>query len=249
MYNSLPKIDLAQLTEAHGKQAVAREFHSAYAGLGFGAVVNHGIDRHLLNSLFDASKRFHALPLADKMKVELNSSHRGYIPIDTSTDVNSTLADVTRPNQSESFMMMREDAADSAPVRQHAYLAGANQWPELEGFRDTLTAANDAFTALARTLLDITCFALNVTPSRLLPAFECPTTWLRLLHYPPQPASYDGYGSAPHTDFGCLTLLAQDNVSGLQVKTTKIGGSMSSRILTQSSSMSGICCTAGAMAF
>jgi isopenicillin N synthase-like dioxygenase len=218
VHNSLPKIDLALLTESHGKRAIARDFRSAYAGLGFGAVVNHGIDRHLLNRLFDASRRFHALPLADKMKVELNSVHRGYIPIDTSTDVNSTLADVTKPNQSESFMMMREDAADSAPVQQQAYLAGANQWPELEGFRTALVAANDAFASLARTLLGIACLALNVAPSRLLPAFECPTTWLRLLHYPPQPSDYDGYGSAPHTDFGCLTLLAQDNVAGLQVK-------------------------------
>jgi isopenicillin N synthase-like dioxygenase len=40
------------------------------------------------------------------------------------------------------------------------------------------------------------------------------------LHYPPLPegSPTDLYGSAPHTDFGCLTILAQDNVGGLQVQ-------------------------------
>ena len=54
----------------------------------------------------------------------------------------------------------------------------------------------------------------------LLAAFDQPTTWLRLLHYPPQdPQSpEDEYGSAPHTDFGAITLLAQDDVGGLAVK-------------------------------
>ena len=153
------------------------------------------------------------------MEVALNSAHRGYIPINTSTDVNSKLAEVKQPNQSESFMIMREDTADSAPVTSGAYLAGPNQWPALSGFQETLTEANTQLSAVARQLLEITCVALNVNPSQLLPAFDCPTTWLRLLHYPPQPPIADLYGSAPHTDFGCLTLLVQDEVAGLQVKT------------------------------
>jgi isopenicillin N synthase-like dioxygenase len=40
------------------------------------------------------------------------------------------------------------------------------------------------------------------------------------LHYPslPSDSPADLYGSAPHTDFGCLTFLAQDNIGGLQVQ-------------------------------
>ena len=43
-----------------------------------------------------------------KNSVALDHNHRGYIAINTSTDVNSKLADVKKPNQSESFMMMRK---------------------------------------------------------------------------------------------------------------------------------------------
>ena len=52
-----------------------------------------------------------------------------------------------------------------------------------------------------------------------LDAFHTPTTWLRLLHYHSRSWAFQEgiYGSAPHLDFGCLTLLAQDEVGGLQV--------------------------------
>ena len=54
----------------------------------------------------------------------------------------------------------------------------------------------------------------------LMSAFEIPTIWLRLLMYPacPEKAEGDLYGYAPHADFGCLNLLAQDQTGGLQVK-------------------------------
>ena len=48
--------------------------------------------------------------------------------------------------------------------------------------------------------------------------FEKPTTFLRLLHYPTQPEEIGLFGSAPHTDYGYITLLAQDEVGGLEVQ-------------------------------
>jgi isopenicillin N synthase-like dioxygenase len=40
------------------------------------------------------------------------------------------------------------------------------------------------------------------------------------LRYPPHPGTFDGtlYGAAPHTDYGILTLLAQDDTGGLEVR-------------------------------
>jgi isopenicillin N synthase-like dioxygenase len=47
-----------------------------------------------------------------------------------------------------------------------------------------------------------------------------PTTWLRLLHYPSLNIEdpEDLFGSNPHIDYGFITILAQDEVGGLQVR-------------------------------
>lgn len=212
-FTEIPVIRLGQRPDAE----IAADFRTAYGTTGFGYITEHGIDPDLIAALFDASRRFHALPMEQKMAVAVDRSHRGYIPINTSTDVNSTLATVTKPNQSASFMMMREGKV----TRPEEYLSGPNRWPELEGFREVLEAYAGAMTALGNRLMKIALQAAEVTNINVMHAFDTPTIWLRLLHYPLQPAASpeDLYGSAPHTDFGCLTLLVQDDVGGLQVKT------------------------------
>lgn len=215
----VPVIDIGATPGSDAYSTVVEQFKSAYTKLGFGMVVNHGIPPATTQALFNASKTFHALPTATKMKYALDENHRGYIPINTSTDVNSTLAEVKKPNQSESFMIMREDTADSTPVKQGAYLAGANQWPGLPDFRIALENYLQAITPVAQQLTAIAAAAIGVNNETMQALFNPPTTWLRLLHYPPCPASSpdDLFGSAPHTDFGALTLLSQDDVGGLQV--------------------------------
>ncbi|MBB5514362.1 isopenicillin N synthase-like dioxygenase [Rubricella aquisinus] len=214
-FSDIPVIDISA---RHGPEraSLAQRFVEVYGSVGFGYITGHGIPNALIDGVFEASRAFHALPREAKMAVELDANHRGFIPIDTSTDVNSTLAEVTKPNQSESFMMMREDAAGTP-----GYLSGPNQWPDLPGFRDALEAYNAALSALGAEMMVLVLEGLGVPPGPVMDGFAPPTTWLRLLHYPPRPAdaAEDLYGSAPHTDFGCLTILAQDGVGGLQVQT------------------------------
>lgn len=215
----IPVLDVSPIfaADSKGYDALVREFARAYGETGFGYIVNHGIEPDLCDAVFTANRDFHAQSLAQKMEVELNATHRGYIRINTSTDVNSSLAEVTKPNQSESFMMMREDAVADPEV----FLSGPNQWPDMPGFRGTLEAYTRAMSDLGNRLMQVALRAAGANPGDIMHAFETPTTWLRLLHYPPRPdhAPGDLYGSAPHRDFGCLTLLAQDPVGGLQVQT------------------------------
>ncbi|MAI58548.1 MAG: 2OG-Fe(II) oxygenase [Rhodobacteraceae bacterium] len=213
---TIPIIDIAKLTKEQSEVDLQLAIFEAYHDFGFAYIVNHGIDPVLVDTVFDASKRFHKLPKAEKMKVALDHKHRGYIAINTSTDVNSKLARVKKPNQSASFMMMREDTVEDPNV----YLSGPNQWPELENFREALEAYSEAMEGLGRRLLELSICSAGATDLSVLSAFDRATIWLRLLYYPPvsKETSSDVYGSAPHTDFGCLTLLAQDNVGGLQVQ-------------------------------
>ena len=218
-FTEIPVLDASPLSRG-APEEMAEPFAKAYGEPGFAYIVNHGVRDALVDRVFAASAAFHALPPEAKTAVALDANHRGFIPINTSTDVNSKLADVKRPNQSESFMMMREDGPDAPDVRAGAYLAGPNQWPDLDGFRADVTAYHDALTDLGRKLMAVAALSIGADPAELAPAFARPTTWLRLLHYPPtDPAESDLYGSAPHTDFGCLTILAQDDVGGLQVQT------------------------------
>lgn len=230
-FTDIPVLDVHALStnDPTGMTNLAEAFLNAYGTTGFGYIVNHGIAPNVIEAVFEASRRFHALSASAKMAVELNHLHRGFIPINTSTDVNSKLAEVKKPNQSESFMMMREDGPDSPDVLAGAYLAGSNQWPSPDPvlgsgrgtFRQAVTAYHDSLSELARKLMALAALAIGAEPERILAAFERPTTWLRLLHYPPRPPASpsDLFGSAPHTDFGCLTILAQDDVGGLQVQT------------------------------
>ena len=216
-FTEIPVLDLAPLIEGGETTQLADAFARAYGETGFAYIINHGIDPALRASVFEASKRFHALPAADKQALALDASHRGYIAINTSTDVTTDLAEVTKPNQSASFMIMREDEAADAEV----YLSGPNQWPELDGFRKVCEAYIQAMTTLGQQMMGLALDAIGAEDRSILEAFDPPTLWLRLLHYPPMPpqSPEDLYGSAPHKDFGCLTLLAQDDVGGLQVQT------------------------------
>lgn len=222
--SNLPIIDLAPLQtgDEAGLRQVAQRIDEVYSVLGFGYLANHGLPASLINDLFQASAQFHALPREVKLAIEINEFHRGFIPINTSTDTTTKLAKVTKPQQSESFMMMHELTDDDPDVRAGAFLAGPNQWPAvLPEFRTTVRAYHTALCDLSRQLVRAVAVALHLPPDTLTPHFTRPTTFLRLLYYPPQPPQSpdDLYGSSPHTDYGFLTLLLQDEVGGLQVRT------------------------------
>lgn len=220
----IPIIDLRPLLEhaPDGLQQVAEQFRRAYSEVGFSYIINHGVPQDLINETFEAHRRFHALPPEEKMQIAVNAWHRGYIAINTSTDVTTTLAEVSRPNQSESFMMMHEYAPDDPDVLAGKPLAGPNQWPSsLPEFKNVVRNYNRTLQGLCESLLPAFSVALGGAADDMTSFFHRPTTFLRLLHYPPIPGARpdDLYGSAPHTDYGFITVLAQDDAGGLQVRT------------------------------
>ena len=131
MSSEIPIIDVGPAlgATAGGLQQVARHLDEVYSTVGFGFVINHGIPPQLIDDLFEASRRFHALPQPDKDAIAINDAHRGYIKMATSAIVTSSVAEVKAPSQSESFMVMHEVPADHPDVLSGTPLAGPNQWP------------------------------------------------------------------------------------------------------------------------
>ncbi len=215
-----PVIDFTGwLDDSAVERRIAREIDEAFCTIGFCYFTNIGVDPALREALFDASHRFHALPMEEKLKVSMNSFHRGYMAPDSETVQTSTVAKVTKPNFSESYMFMHEIAEDDGRYGRSVH--GPNQWPAgLPGFKESVLAYQAGMQAFCERLLRTFEIALDLPAHYFDPYFARPTTFLRLLHYPPRPATAvaDAAGIAPHTDFGFLTLLAQDDHGGLEVR-------------------------------
>lgn len=211
----IPKDRLPILDMSRSAEDFACALDTACEEIGFFYLTNHGVPEELLRRVFGQAARFHAEPLQKKAALAINAFHRGYIGA-SSYRHNDTLA----PNLSESLVIMHELPPDHPDVLAERALQGPNQWPELAGFRDTMLAYVSAMEEVGRTLLARFAVALELDRDHFEPSFREPTTFLRLLRYPPQAkaSAETQFGSAPHTDYGAITLLAQDDSGGLHVR-------------------------------
>ena len=71
---------------------------------------------------------------------------------------------------------------------------------------------------LAFKLLGLVALSLGLPENRFHGFFEDQTSFIRLNHYPPCPVPQLALGVGRHKDGGALTILAQDDVGGLEVK-------------------------------
>lgn len=220
-FNEIPIIDVGALYDGDRKckQALAATCRATLQEVGFAYIVNHDVPAALINRVRDESKKFFDRPMEDKKTLAMNAWHRGYMAPNSSTIVTSSVAENKKPNQSESFLVMHELAPDDPALLAGKPLQGPNQWPEEQ---PALRAAVQDYVAcmedLSRRLTELIALCLELPADYFQPYFERPTTFLRLLHYPPTPIEDGLFGSAPHTDYGFITLLAQDDIGGLQVR-------------------------------
>lgn len=222
-FSAIPVLDVSPLLYGNADEVrqVAESLRGYLETVGFVYVAGHGVPEDSVQAVREASRRFFALPEDEKLKIRIDRNFRGYLPIASSTIVTSSVAQVSKPNQSESLMIMHEVAADDPDAIAEKALQGPNQWPDegqVPGFRATMEDYVARMETLGRKLVSAISVALGMAPDDLDPWFEKPTTFLRLLHYPTQPQEEGLFGSAPHTDYGFITLLAQDDVGGLEVR-------------------------------
>ncbi|URE12304.1 2OG-Fe(II) oxygenase superfamily [Musa troglodytarum] len=192
---------------------------------GFFYVIDHGISQEFMDEVFAQSKKFFDLPTDDKMKLLRNEKHRGYTPIlDETLDPDHQI----NGDYKEGYYIGVEVHEDDPQAEKPFY--GPNLWPSadiLPGWRETMERYHKEALRVARAVARIIALALDLDagffdkPEMLGEAIAT----LRLLHYEGA-NQFKGkisnpekgvFGAGAHSDYGLITLLATDDVAGLQI--------------------------------
>ncbi|NBS43819.1 MAG: isopenicillin N synthase family oxygenase, partial [Acetobacteraceae bacterium] len=174
MADSIPVLDLAPLRAgAPGAiEKLGEELRHAFTEVGFYFVRNHGISEALLDQTFAEAARFHAQPLEAKLALKINEHNIGYMPMRGATTRVNAVGEVALPNANEAVFFKRDLPADHPDVLGAVRFRGANQWPELPGFRANILQAMAAFEGLGLALLPIYARALRLPADYFAPFFN-----------------------------------------------------------------------------
>ena len=104
---------------------LAAQVKQACEEVGFFYALNHGVPDAIMARAFAASRRFHALPLEQKLALRLNANNIGYLPMNASVQGASTVHKATRPNQNESFFISHYRPPEHPDVRRETPCADA----------------------------------------------------------------------------------------------------------------------------
>ncbi|RAL03261.1 Clavaminate synthase-like protein [Aspergillus ibericus CBS 121593] len=188
---------------------------------GFFQITGHRVPLELQRRVMRCAQRFFDLPLEEKLKIDKNRNtfNRGYELL------RSQMLEVgTGPELKEGLYIGQEIPEDHPYYIQKKLNSGPNQWPptveDKEEFQRTSMEYYNAVFDLAKDVLALLALTLDVTEDYFDPLTDGAVATMRMLHYPAQPKDADeklNRGIGAHTDFGCITLLLQDEVDGLQV--------------------------------
>lgn len=206
------------LTPGHpGRAAALGQVAQAARETGFMVLHEAPITAADVARVIEAFAAFFALPAEEKARVGMarTGSNRGWgAPLGEQVDPQAN------PDYKEVFDIGLDLAPDDPLTALPFY--GPNLWPERPaGFRTTMLDYYARASRLSLGLLGALAEAIGEEAHYFDDKFAAPMALLRGNYYPPRPAwaGARDYGIAPHTDYGCLTLLASDGVPGLEVET------------------------------
>jgi isopenicillin N synthase-like dioxygenase len=220
---AIPVIDFGPALSGapEGRDAVAAQVRHASERVGFFYLAGHGVPSEIVDAAFQASREFHALPVADKLALKLNENNIGYLAVNQSVQGASTIHKATRPNYNESFFISHDRGPEHPDVLAATPLRGRNQWPDGHAaMRAAMIRYFKALEAVGERVLPVLARALGMPADHFMPFFRNEAhANLRFLHYPPQDTDDDEqFGQGPHTDNSFITMLAREDVPGLAVR-------------------------------
>jgi isopenicillin N synthase-like dioxygenase len=212
----LPLVDMSGLLGGAGPPEAAGEaIDAACREAGFFYVTGHGIDEELQSRLRSLSHSFFALAEEEKAEIAMaraGIAWRGWFPV--GGELTSGV-----PDMKEGIYFGSELADDDPRVRAGLPLHGQNLFPSrLPEMRAVVLDYLAALEQVGQALLGGMALALGLARDWFAVHLTAdPVVLFRIFRYPA--AEQQAWGVGEHTDYGLLTLLAQDEIGGLQVRT------------------------------
>lgn len=183
------------------------QIRAACEDVGFFYLSDHGIPGVVRERALAAARDFFSRPEAEKGKVTVDARHRGYVGMGQ-----AILSDDADADFKESFIWSVDRDVDAARP-----LEGPNQWPESPPeLADALTGYLEAAMASGMKLLHAFALGLGEPADFYQSRYRRALARGSIIHCPP--STTRRFGTSQHTDYGCITLLWQDEVGGLQVE-------------------------------
>jgi isopenicillin N synthase-like dioxygenase len=206
---SLPIVDVSDPARAGGA------IGEACRDLGFFYATHHGISARTLADLDAASRRFFALPEARKMEIAMargGRAWRGYFAV--GGELTSG-----KPDLKQGLYFGEELDERDPRVAEGLPLHGRNLFStDVPGLRPAVLRFMDEATRAAHAIMEGVALSLGLDAQYFRRTYTArPTLLFRVFEYPANVG--EGWGVGEHTDYGLLTLLAQDENGGLQMKT------------------------------
>jgi isopenicillin N synthase-like dioxygenase len=217
-FSEVPIIDVSTLVSGGADRlAVALALDRACRECGFFYVIGHGVDPALIERLEHLAREFFALDLDTKMQIRMERggrAWRGYFSV--GGELTSG-----KPDWKEGIYFGTELSADHPLVRAGTPMHGPNLFPERPtGLREAVLEYMSELTRLGHALMAGLALGLGLRESYFADRYTGdPLTLFRIFNYPVPPAEVGPIlGVGEHTDYGVLTILAQDDTGGLQVR-------------------------------
>ncbi|MGM0570250.1 isopenicillin N synthase family dioxygenase [Marinobacter sp.] len=215
---SLPLISIAGLNSDDPvvRRKTAAELGRACREVGFFYATDHGIPDNVLESVFAGARNLFGLPLSEKeaLSIKLSPHNRGYVAMS-----DEKLNPQAGSDMKEAFNIGTDFPEDHPDVVAGKPFRGVNFWPPIPGWREHALGYFNHCLELGRTIHRGFSLDLGLDEGFFAQHLTLPIATLRMLRYPAsagQVARDDG-GAGTHTDYGNITILATDEVAGLEV--------------------------------
>ncbi|KAK6934014.1 Isopenicillin N synthase-like, Fe(2+) 2OG dioxygenase domain [Dillenia turbinata] len=219
--DGIPLIDLSPLINSseglsnpQAIEGLIRQVGDACEKWGFFQVINHGVPLECRRKIEKAQREFFWKPLEEKLKVRRDLINPlGYYDTELTKNVRDW-KEVFDFTVKEPTVIPASHEPGNSEVKHLT-----NQWPDHPSIlREICQEYAGEMEKLAFKLLGLLSLSLGLPADRFNDFFKDQTSFIRLNHYPPCPSPDLALGVGRHKDGGALTILAQDDVGGLEVK-------------------------------